>query len=235
MIENGFLNVFTPIRPQTLRDQVIAQVRVAIIEGRLKPGDHIIEKLLTDQLAVSRTPVREALIVLENEGLLVAQPNRGSFVRVFNQADVDMVFSMRTTLENFAAELSIDRLSADDWRALELLIDQQAAHIRVGDVQRVRSTDMAFHRVIIERANHPLLHKNWEAIVAQIAALLHVRAAVLQDYDEQLAIGDHKSIVDAYRQRDLNAVKANNLRINARVAGECRFALDMRADAAHAE
>lgn len=230
MIENGFCIVFTPIRPQTLRDQVIAQVRQAIIEGQLKPGDHIVEKLLTDQLAVSRTPVREALIVLENEGLLVAQPNRGSFVRVFNQADVDAIFSMRTALENFAAELIIERLTPDEWRALDMLIDQQAAYIRQGNFQQVRITDMAFHRTLIARTAHPLLHKNWEAIVAQIAALLHVRAAALPDYDEQLALSDHKSIVDAYRQRDLNAVKAHNARINGRVAGECRYALTARAE-----
>jgi len=63
---------FSQVRASNLREQVVEQVRAAIIQGHLKPGDHIIEASLTKQLGVSRTPVREALILLEREGLVVA-------------------------------------------------------------------------------------------------------------------------------------------------------------------
>ena len=104
------MDSFKPIQPVNLRDSVVEQVRIAIIEGRLKPGNHLTEASLTRLLGVSRTPVREALILLEREGLVVAEPNRGVFVRVFSEADVDAIFSMRTTLENFAAERIIESL-----------------------------------------------------------------------------------------------------------------------------
>src|SRR5574341_1709889 len=101
--------IFTTIQPVTLRDQVIEQVRIAITDGELRPGDHITESDLTEKLGVSRTPVREALILLDSQRLVEFVPNRGCFVRTFDERDVDEIFSMRTLLENFAAELILTR------------------------------------------------------------------------------------------------------------------------------
>ena len=217
--------VFAPIRMTSLRDQVVEQVRTAIIEGRLKPGDHIAEVKLTELLGVSRTPVREALILLEREGLVVAEPNRGSFVRAFGEEDVDAIFSMRAVLENFAAERVVGSLQAADFAALETLIAQQEDFIRAGDFKGVRSTDMAFHQTLVERAAHPLLTRGWRELVAQIAALLYLRAEAIRDYDEGRAVRDHHAILAALRAGDLTAVKAQHARINERVAAECRFAV----------
>lgn len=217
--------VFAQIRTTNLRDQVVEQVRTAIIEGRLKPGDHVAEVKLTEQLGVSRTPVREALLLLEREGLVVAEPNRGCFVRAFSEADVSAIFSMRTVLENFAAERVIGSLAAADFAALNALIAQQEELIRADDFKGVRSTDMAFHQTLVERAAHPLLERGWRELVAQIAALLYLRAEAIRDYDEQRAVQDHRAILAALRAGDLAAVKAQHERINDRVAAECRFAV----------
>ena len=215
----------SPVRAISLREQVVEQIRIAIIEGQLKPGDRITEKALTDQLNVSRTPIREALILLEREGLIVSVPYHGNFVRNFTVDDVSAIFSMRTTLENFAAQLNYEKFDDDDHTHLQDLIDTQRAYISRGDFKQVRSTDVAFHRYIINFANHPLLIKNWAEIGAQIAALLYLRAEAIPDYDEFLAVKDHQSIVDAYKKRDLEAVFSANKRINERVAGECLFAV----------
>ncbi|MBI5667438.1 MAG: GntR family transcriptional regulator [Chloroflexi bacterium] len=219
------MKVFSQIRPINLREQVADQIRTAIIEGRLKPNDHIAEAALTQQLGVSRTPVREALIILERESLIVSVPNRGCFVRAFNEDDVEALFSMRTTLENFAAELIIDRLSDTDIAHLRDLIDLQRRHIDRADFKEVRSVDMAFHQYLINLSQHPMLMRNWQEIVAQIAAVLYLRAEAEPDYDEYLAIRDHECIVDAYHARNLERVKQENRRINERVAGECKAAV----------
>lgn len=218
------MEVFSQIRSVSLREQVAEQIRTAIIEGRLRPGDHIIEATLTEQLGVSRTPVREALILLEREGLVVSLPNRGSFVRSFTEADIDIIFSMRTTLENFAGELIIERLSQDDYDYMRDSIALQYAAINESNFKNVRSIDMAFHRHLIQRSQHPLLIRNWTEIVAQIAALLYVRADA-GTHDEYRAIRDHELICDAYVRRALNALKAINEQINQRVAGECKLAV----------
>jgi len=219
------MGIFDRVKSSSLREQVVEQIRTAIIEGRLKPDDHIVEKDLTDQLGVSRTPVREALILLEREGLVTSVPNRGSFVRAFNENDIAAIFSMRTTLENFAAELCIEKLNEIDLERLEKLVEQQKKYIERGDFKNVRSTDMIFHQSLIEKANHPLLMRSWEELVAQIAAVLYIRAEAFPDYNEYLAVSDHKKILDALSQRDLNAVKYHHKQINNRVAGECQRAI----------
>jgi DNA-binding GntR family transcriptional regulator len=219
--------MLTTVRPINLREQVVELIRTAIIEGTLKPGDHMVEAQLTKQLGVSRTPLREALILLEREGLVESIPNRGTFVRRFDANDVLQIFSMRTALENLAAEQIIGHLTADDFAALERLIDEQQRHIDAQDFKNVRSTDMAFHHYFIQRSDHALLERYWLEIVAQIAALLYLRAEAMPDYDEMLAVSDHQAIVDAYKQRDLAAVKRINQQINARVSAECQRALPM--------
>lgn len=216
---------FSPIRPVSLREKVAEQIRTAIIEGRLKPNDHIVESTLTQQLGVSRTPVREALILLEREALIVSLPHRGSFVRAFDEDDVDAVFTMRTTLENFAGELVLNRLDDTDFAELQHLIERQRYYIDQDNFKMVRSTDMAFHAYLVNRSNHPVLYRNWQEIVAQIAAVLYLRAEALEDMDEYRAVSDHLSIVGALRARDLERLCAENKRINQRVMDECKIAV----------
>lgn len=217
---------FSQIHPISLREQVVEQIRTAIIEGRLKPNDHIVENTLTQQLGVSRTPVREALILLERDGLIVSYPNRGSFVRDFTVQDVDDIFSMRTTLENFAGECIIQKLGEDDYRYLETLIERQRTGIVAGDFKTVRSIDVNFHQYIVDKSEHELLIRNWRQIVAQIAAVLYIRAEAIPKYDEYLAIRDHGLIVEAYRKRDLNELMRVNRQINQRVSEECKFSVE---------
>lgn len=220
------MTVFSQIRAVSLREQVAEQIRTAIIEGRLRANDHIIEASLTEQLGVSRTPVREALILLEREALVVSLPNRGCFVRAFTVDDVRALFSMRVTLENFAGELIIDRLNGADYERLQMLMEQQQFYIQQADFKQVRSTDMAFHQYLINRSEHPLLMRNWQEIVAQVAAVLYVRAEGHPNYDEMRAINDHRRILEAYQAHDLERLKAENRRINLRVQEECARAIE---------
>lgn len=223
------MSLFSQIRAVSLREQVAEQIRDAIIEGRLRPNDHVVEGELTQQLGVSRTPIREALILLEREALIVSQPHRGRFVRVFTEDDVRALMSMRTALENFASELIMDQLGPDDFDYLQSLIDAQRAFFEQGEYQRARSTDMAFHRYLIDLSNHPVLMRSWQEIVAQIAALLYLRADYDPEYNEHRAIEDHEAILDAYRSGDRALVEAHNRHINNRVAGECIAAVRWRA------
>lgn len=219
------MSVFSQIRTVSLREQVAEQIRTAIIEGRLRPNDHVSEAALTEQLGVSRTPVREALILLEREALIVSVPNKGSFVRVFTEEDARGLFSMRTALENFAAELTIETLDQHDYEHLQELIEAQRKLISHNDFKKVRSADMAFHQYLIDKSGHPMLMRSWQEIVAQVAALLFLRAEDNPSYDEYLAIQDHQSILDAYRARSLEQVEHENRRINNRVAEECATAV----------
>lgn len=220
------MQTFKPIQPVNLREHVITRIRNAIIEGALKPNDHIVESTLTNQLGVSRTPVREALILLEREGLVVSMPNRGFFVREFEGNDIREIFTMRAVLENFAAELIIDRLTDAELDHLQHLNEQIQSYIDNNNIRHARRADMTFHQTMIEWSQHGLLIQQWKAMVAQIAAVLYVRAEAFAGYDEQKAIRDHYAILAAYRDRNLNEIIRLNRLINAQVAEECCQALE---------
>ncbi len=217
-----------PIHSLSLREQVVEQIRNAIIERRLNPGDHITEAQLTEELGVSRTPVREALILLEREGLVIPAATRGIMVRAFAERDVQDIFSMRTTLENFAGEMIIGYLEPADFRHLFESISLQKESIQQGDFKKVRSIDMAFHRYLIDRTEHRLLIRQWTEIVAQIAAVLYLRAEAIPDYDEYQSINDHTAIAQAYQTHDLARLHALNISINKRVASECQLGVAVR-------
>ena len=213
------------IRPVNLREQVVQQIRTAIIEGRIKPNDHLTEMALTEQLGVSRTPIREALILLEREGLVVAAPNRGCFVRAFSEQDVSEIFSYRTVLESFAGKLIIGKLDERDFRHLYASTESQREAIQANNFKQVRAIDMAFHEYLIRKSSHALLIRNWMEIVAQIAAVLYLRAEAIPDYDEYQSIHDHTAIVEAYKVGDLEQLMRLSEQINLRVAGECQRAV----------
>jgi DNA-binding GntR family transcriptional regulator len=215
---------FSPIQPSGLSDQVIAQIRAAIIAGRLKPGDHIVEAALTRQLQVSRTPLREALAILEHEGLVLSFPNRGFFVRTFTEKDVEELFSLRTALENFAGSLTIGHLQPQDFESLSGLIAMQRTALLQGDLEQMRAVDMNFHRYLVSLPGHRLLLQSWQVLVAQIAALLCIRAETI-DSDESMALDDHARTLQLYRDKDRQGLFALNELINQRVKDECLRAL----------
>lgn len=214
--------ILDQIQPLSLREQVVQQIRNAIIQGRIKPNDHLTEVTLTEQLGVSRTPIREALILLEREGLVVSTPNRGCFVRAFTENDVDEVFSMRMALENLAGQLIIDDIQNHDFEHLRESISAQQSAIDRHDFKQVRAIDMAFHEYLVKKSGHSRLIRSWMEVVAQIAALLYLRAEAIPDYDESQSIRDHTAIVDAYEAHDLDQLRHLNQQINHRVASECK-------------
>ena len=220
------MNNLTEIRPISLREQIVEKVRAAIISGQLRPGDHVVEAYLTKQLGVSRTPVREALILLEREGLLVSLPHKGTFVRRYSAADVNAIFSIRTNLENFAAELTLARLTKQDLLQLEQVLEEHRRAIDEGDTEALRGLDMAFHDLLMEKSSHPFVIRYWSEIAAQLAALLHHRAEAFPEYDESQVLKDHGAIIEAYAARDLDKIKQLNADINGRVSNECQKALE---------
>jgi len=219
------MTFLTEIRAINLREQVAQQIRAAIIEGQIKPNDHITETTLTEQLGVSRTPVREALILLEREGLVIAAPNRGCFVRAFTQKDVEEIFTMRVALENLAARINVGQFHEVDYQHLYESIRSQRAVIERNDFKQLRAIDMAFHEYLIRRTKHSLLIRNWTEIVAQVAAVLYLRAEAIPDYDEYQSIRDHTAIVESYQARNLEHLTKLNEQINQRVAQECKQAV----------
>lgn len=215
------------VKPLTLRDQVYEQVRKAIIECRLRPGDDIREQELTRQLGVSRTPLREALGLLERDGLVRNYPNRGWFVVEFTEQDIDEVFTIRCELENLAASLWVGKSSEEQLDELERLIAAQADAVLNKSPDSSTWIDIDFHRHIVGYGGNQRLLELWEKIAAQCVLAFSYKVISNLEINPIEFIDDHTAILEALRSGDIERVRRVNSRINTRVAEHakvgCRF------------
>ena len=113
-------NEFKPKYPPSLGQQVAEFLTSSIIEGKLKPGERLVEVSLQRELGVSRAPIREAFRECEKNGLIIIVPREGAFVRKVNQEDVKENLSIRAILEGYAARLAIENLDDLEIEKLEL-------------------------------------------------------------------------------------------------------------------
>lgn len=215
------LKTLNSIKPVTLRDQVFDEIQRAILEKQLKPGDHIREQELTESLQVSRTPVREALALLERDGLVVISRNRGCFVRRFDEVDIREIFEMRTALENFAAALIIERMQEQDFRYLEDLIERQTELVVSPEQPEVGELDLEFHKYLVRLAGNWRLMRTWQIIAMQYTLLFSYFQGDVMRVTKQLSLDSHRDLLAALRSCELTQVTEVNRRVNAEVAHHC--------------
>src|SRR3954469_14550899 len=101
------------LEPRALSDRLVDPLKRVIIAGELRPGDRVLETDLAEQLGVSRGPVREAFRELEQEGLLISYPHRGTFVATLPEDEIEEVYALRAHLEGYAARRVVNERQAE--------------------------------------------------------------------------------------------------------------------------
>ncbi|GAB2459037.1 MAG: GntR family transcriptional regulator [Comamonas sp.] len=139
---------------QPLHNEAAAQLRELIFGGGLRPGQFLDEKALCDQLAVSRTPLREALKILVAEGLLRHEPRRGCFVEEITERDLDEIFPVIALLEGRAAYEAASKMTAADRAVLDVMHEQLAQHAEAGDIEAYYRMNHQIHEAFITLANN---------------------------------------------------------------------------------
>ena len=140
-----------------LRDVVFNTLREAILKGDLKPGERLMELQLAAQLGVSRTPIREAIRMLEQEGLAVTVPRKGAEVAKMTLKGMEDVLEIREALDILACQLACVRITEAH---LVLLAQKKQAFedsLKTGNVRAIAETDVAFHDVIYDATGNPKL------------------------------------------------------------------------------
>lgn len=127
-------------------------IRQAIVDGRVAPGHRLKEEDLAQQLGISRTPVREALLVLQSEGLVEATPNRGATVRVYELSDLEDMYELRALLEGHAAARAATRVSPEQLHELRASCSRFAGLLD-GDVLPLVRENAVFHETILAAAS----------------------------------------------------------------------------------
>ena len=140
-----------------LRDVVFNTLRQAILKGELKPGERLMEIALAERLGVSRTPIREAMRKLEQEGLVVMIPRRGAQVANITEKDLNDVLEVRIALENVAIKKACARMTEEEMRRLWLAAKEFEHTIAEGNLVKLAEADVAFHEVIYQASDNKRL------------------------------------------------------------------------------
>lgn len=154
-----------PVRRANLRDQVVTALRNAIIRGQLLPGQKVAEEDIAQELGISRTPVREAVRLLEMQGLIQVEPKIGTFVASPDLEDVRDSLSVRIALESLAARQTIDRLEPPVWQQFldELWHITAQMRVTLDPVQAVE-LDIAFHTALVNGTRNAYLMRTWDLV-----------------------------------------------------------------------
>lgn len=161
--------------------QVARILTQAIVQGRLAPGSKVVEAGIARELGISRAPVREAARLLERQGLLVASPRRGFFVRKLEIRDIDEIYDLRICVEKHAAVLAARNLTPQARAALQRQIDVLHQTAELDDPARQVEEDYRFHRLICEIAGNRRLLQLFDDLASELRMVIGLIGRLYDD------------------------------------------------------
>ncbi|MEW5953738.1 MAG: GntR family transcriptional regulator [Bacillota bacterium] len=190
-----------------LREIVFETLREAIIQGRLRPGERMMEVQLAEEMGVSRTPVREAIRKLELEGFVVMVPRKGAYVAGISVKDIVDVFEVRAALEALAAGLAAERITGEEMEELERSLVQITELSSRNSIDDIVAVDTSFHDIIYRASRNERLIQIVTHLQEQIQRFR--TASLSLPGRTKWALDEHKKIVEAIADR--NVELAQNL------------------------
>ena len=192
-------------RPATLHAEVLAKVRDMITTGELEPGVRLTERVLTEKLGVSRTPLREALKVLAHEGMVELLPNCGARVMRLRLDDARHLFEVIEALESHAGRLACERITEAELAEMKALHHEMHACFLRRELTPYFRLNQAIHDRIVSAARNPMLQA---AHAAHCARIRRARYKELQVSSPrwQAAMREHELMIDALSRRDAEAL-----------------------------
>lgn len=184
----------------SLRIRVFNAIEDAILNGEYKEGESLNELKLSSELGVSRTPVREALMQLELEGLVNNIPNKGAVVVGVSEKDIEDVYAIRMCIEGLAAKLSAEKITDDEIKALEKIVDLQEFYLIKNNTEQIWKLDSDFHKIIYESSrSRPLRY---------MLSNFHNYIKSARDISIQTAgraektVAEHRAILEAIKNKN---------------------------------
>jgi DNA-binding GntR family transcriptional regulator len=205
---------------RSLHDELASQLRDMLVRGELKAGSKVPEQALCTRFGVSRTPLREALKVLANEGLLILAPNRGAIVARISPEEVDELFPIMGAMEALAGEIACARATQEDIDAIQAMHDEMVEHYRAGDAVGYLKLNRSIHEAFFEIAGNRSLTQLYQTLLVRIHAVRFIAQKSNKRWRE--AVEDHELMMAALKVRD-----------GTRLAGVLRQHLHHKAQMVH--
>lgn len=188
------------IRRGDLHQEAARLLRKMILSGELPPGERLREIVISEQLGMSRTPVREAFRTLAAEGLVNLMPNRSVWVSELDKVEAAEVFLVLGTLEALAGHLACERITPGQIEVLTELQDDLAAHYNAGDRTSYMEANRQIHEHIVEASGSPSLILAWRLLLPRAERARQVSTLDHDRWDG--AFGEHVEMFDALVKRD---------------------------------
>ncbi|MDA3626028.1 GntR family transcriptional regulator [Saccharopolyspora oryzae] len=183
-------------KSQPLREQVHETLRQRIFEGYYVPGTRLVERALAEEFTVSRLPVREALRMLRQDGLVVEKDGRGVVVAGLSEKEVRDLFDLRAALEVLACRLAAERGSREDFAELGELLEAASSQLAAGRYRTAQKINNDFHDKVTEIADNDLLRSALEPLIGR----LHWLFRHAEDLEE--LIDEHRRLLAAIATGD---------------------------------
>ncbi|HWL10630.1 MAG TPA: GntR family transcriptional regulator [Planctomicrobium sp.] len=191
---------------QTFSQEIAEQLRGDILTGRIAEGGRLTEQELAKRFGVGRSPVREAVLRLSMQGLLTSRPNRGAIISPGAPLEIrKLVVPIRRTVEAFALEMVFDSLTEEDFQKWEEIVVRMKQAGKDGDLYALAELDIAFHRLLVERARQPDLLVIWDALVGRIRS--HFRRMQRGNGESHEIYAEHKAILECFRTGSLEEAR----------------------------
>jgi DNA-binding GntR family transcriptional regulator len=189
-----------------LHTQAALRLRQMLVENRVAPGAKLNERALSEELKVSRTPLREAIKMLAAEGLVELLPNRGAIALALSEADVLNTFEVMAGLEAQSGELAAQRITGAELAEVKAMHFEMLAAYTRRDLPNYYRLNAAIHNAINAAAKNPVLSSTYQQVNARLQAL---RFSSNKDEDKwQSAMQEHEQMISALAARDAAAMRS---------------------------
>jgi DNA-binding GntR family transcriptional regulator len=196
---------FNTASDASLRNKVFKHIKTQIITGEYSPGETLLESKLADELGVSRTPIREAIRLLELEGLVETTAKKGAAVLGISKKDVEDIFAIRQLIEGLAGRWAALHLAPEETKELQKIFDLMEFYALKNDVEELTELDNKFHHIIYEASGSKILKLTLSNLHEYVQM---ARLESLKIHDRlPHTLEEHRAILDAFLARDPEAAE----------------------------
>lgn len=184
----------------SLREMVYNKIKDNILNLVYPPGYILGEQKLSEEFGVSRTPVREAIVQLELDGLVKSTPNKGSVVTGLSRKDINDIYLVRMRIEGLAARLAAENITEDELLRLKEVVELEEFHTNKHNTGRVLEFDSRFHDIIFKASKSKMMIQMLSMFHDYIRRARH--SSLSSDQRAHNALIEHKAILEAIEARD---------------------------------
>ncbi|WHH57679.1 GntR family transcriptional regulator [Petroclostridium sp. X23] len=197
---------FEKSKQKSLKDFAYESIKEAIIKGVLPPGSRLRETEIASQMGISRGPIREALSLLSQEGLVYSHPYRETVVAEISPAETEKIYvPIRKVIENYVAENAHRVLGEKEYNYLDLLLDKMESACKKDDLDTLTEHDIEFHSYLVKSVASPNLYALWNNIIAKIHARLLYQGIKHIDLDSVTL--EHREYLQYIKENNFKKVR----------------------------